>query len=100
MRYGGNLVGFYFHLLLEAKIVERVRCAEGVEGARVALKTITMTKGMMMMMIMKVRRRRRRMQRQRVRMRIADAEPAGLWVLDEKWEAISETMVLHMLEDH
>ena len=33
-------------------------------------------------------------------MRIADAEPAGLWVLDEKWEAISETMVLHMLEDH
>ena len=38
--------------------------------------------------------------RKRARMRIADAEPAGLWVLDEKWEAISETMVLHMLEDH
>ena len=97
--------GFYFHLHLEAKIVERVRCAEGVEGGKVrwALKTMTMTKAMimkiMMMMMMKVRRRRR-MQRHRARMRIADAEPAGLWVLVEKWEAISETMVLHMLEDH
>ena len=91
--------GFYFHLLLEAKILERVRCAEGVEGAWWALKTITMTNGMMMMMMMKVRRRRR-MQRHRARMRIADAEPAGLWVLDEKWETISETMVLHVVEDH
>ena len=96
--------GFYFHLHLEAKIVERMRYAEGVEGGRVrwALKTMTMTKAMIMMimmMMMKVRRRRR-MQRHRARMRIADAEPAGLWVLGEKWEAISETMVLHMVEDH